>query len=225
MSKCIIIPVYKNELSEEELASLNNLDERLPDTPKYIIRPKSCEINIPLKVYSELPLDDKHFTGLISYSRLLMSSWFWESFKDYDHALIHQLDCWVYGDEAELDFWCKLNYSFVGAPHFKGYSFEKNPSTLQDTMNGGFSLRKIALTIEVLKAIENSGFNVSISNSHEDVFFMELFKGVAVARLPDPMTAARFSIEQGAEVLYPAIAPYKPFGLHAYVKHNSLRGR
>lgn len=220
-NRCIIIPIYK-QLTEEETASLINLDNKLPRTHKYVVMPKSLKIDLSLEVYSERILDDKHFSGLISYSRLLYSSWFWDLFKEYDYALIHQPDCWLYGDEHELDFWCKQNYCFIGAPHFKNYNYEMHPDVFQDTMNGGLSLRDIKSSIQALKVLEGNGFKVDNCSAHEDVFWIELFKHMK-GHLPNPRIAAAFAIEQGHEVIYPLLSPYKPFGLHAYVKYNSRR--
>ncbi len=212
----IVIPDYKVENTSEETKGLQSLLPLLNSEVDCVkVLPKSLEGS---SGGCESVFADYYFQSIITYSQLMYSSNFWEDFLDYTHMLIFQPDCYLFGDAKELEFWCKLNYFFVGAPHFKDYNFEKNPGELQNTMNGGFSLRDIRLHYEVCTHLEAHGFNHKECQMHEDTFWIDIAKKFGL-RLPDPLTAARFSWEQGASQLYGLCMEQKPFGCHAWSKH------
>ena len=51
----------------------------------------------------------------------------------------------------ELEYWCKQEYDYLGAPWFEGYgSCNENSNLLEYCGNGGFSLRNIAKICKLL---------------------------------------------------------------------------
>jgi len=212
----IIIPDYKVEKTEQEQKCLMSL---LPLLNAGI----DCTTVIPKSLEGssggdESVFADYYFQSIITYSQLMESSHFWEDFLDYSHALIFQPDCFLLGDTRELEFWCKLNFFFVGAPHFKDYNYEKNPHELQNTFNGGFSLRNIKQHYDICKELERQGFDHKKCQAHEDTFWVQMAQKFNIG-LPDPRTAARFSWEQGGIALEYLCEGEKPFGLHAPFKY------
>lgn len=210
----VIVPVYKVDITEIEEKSLKQLYKKMSDKVQIIFAVKESIVDKVFKGSIKIPFQDPYFKDLKTYSQLLNSSIFWEKFSNYTHALLYQMDCWIYGGYEELIFWCKMGYCFLGAPHFKEYNYEKNPGELiPNSMNGGFSLRDIKAHIELAKHLERVVPNYNLIETHEDVHWCNMFSQFGY-RMPDPLTAARFGFEHGAKTLYPAIGYNKPFGLH-----------
>ena len=212
----ILIPDYKVEKTEQEQKCLCSLQPLLDAGIEYSYVLPTPSIHSTNSIDSNF--DDYYFLSIITYSQLMESSHFWERFLDYTHTLIFQPDCYLLGDVNELEFWCKLNYFFIGAPHFKDYSYEKNPYSLQNTLNGGFSLRNIKQHYDICKELERQGFDHRKCQAHEDTFWIQMAHKFGM-RLPDPLTAARFGWEQGGIALEYICDGEKPFGLHAPFKY------
>lgn len=155
----VVIPVYKplHEHTEGEQASLANTFKVLRQHSFVLIAPPGLDITAfkQLAHHCGVDLAEKrfeahYFQGLHSYSDLLMNAGFYKSFKGFTHLLICQPDAWVFYDELET--WCRLNYSFVGAPFFEGWNDDESFKFL-GVGNGGFSLRKIADCRKVLARV------------------------------------------------------------------------
>ncbi len=155
-SACVIVPVYSNQMTElEEFSFLNNI-KVFSDRKIYIIGPTSkkmyisqlCELNdIEFVLF-----DDKYFTGIRGYNRLLTNIDFYKKFDFYKYMLICQLDVFVFKDD--LDFWISKNLDNIGAPIFEGYTNTKTKVKIKiKGSNGGFCLRKIHSCIDVLSSI------------------------------------------------------------------------
>lgn len=215
---CVVVPDYKIEKSADEQFSIMQLLRKIQKTPIFYVLPKTLN-NYDLDLKDHIYFHDFYFKSIITYSQLLLSSYFWKKFLDYTHVLLYQPDCRIAGDDDELNFWCRLGFSFIGAPHFAEYSYEKNPTQLQDTMNGGFSLRDVQDHYRMCKALESHGFKHRECQAHEDTMWVDLFKQHNF-RLPDSITAAHFAHEQGSEALYLMTKNTIPFGFHASEKYK-----
>ncbi len=154
----ILIPLYKESLSDAEEFSLKNAINILWKHDIYLIGPEKLRfffenyrIQNQLK-YKTALFPDKFFNSINGYNRLLMSKGFYKSFSNYEYILIAQTDSLVFSDQ--LEFWCNQNYSYIGAPWFvEAYSYTGTDSfenfiTSQPSPvflgvgNGGLSLRK-----------------------------------------------------------------------------------
>ena len=107
------------------------------------------------------------------YNRILMSEAFWQRFPEND-LLVFQADSLMCGHHI-ADF---MEWDYIGAPCMDGSIY-----------NGGFSYRKREA---MLAAIATHG--QAPQSEVEDVFFSKALRAEG-ARLPDPQTAARFSVE------------------------------
>jgi len=146
----VVVPMYKKELTPDEILSLKHLLKYLGKHDKFIVCPESLPGS-----YNDFLVkrfNDKYFSGVQAYSGLLMSKKFYKTFETYKYILIYQLDCLVFSDQ--LIDWCKRDYDYIGAPWFK------TPDLYwisEDTVgNGGFSLRKVASFLKVLKTYKNT---------------------------------------------------------------------
>ncbi|EKE19227.1 MAG: hypothetical protein ACD_9C00076G0005 [uncultured bacterium] len=232
MSKAIvIIPVYKDNLSLLEKASLVQCCKTLRRHPLSLICPRDLDTNVYTDILKEYEINfnivefpPEYFAGIAGYNRLMLNINFYERFKMYEFMLIYQLDAYVFRDE--LDYWCSQGYDYIGAPWFEGYGSCGNESVLlKDAGNGGFSLRNIASFIDVLNSGGESGVivkNFIDSGANEDGFFSLCAKKVnGNFNVAQPDVAMHFSFECMPEKLYEMTGKKLPFGCHAWEKYNS----
>ncbi len=161
MSKVVIvIPIYKEKISESELASLRQCIKVLGKYPIEFICPESLNVSEYEKYlsstvasYSYIRLNNKHFMSTRTYSNLLLMKDFYTIFLKYRFMLIYHLDAWVFEDK--LEYWGEQDYDYIGAPWFKC-----NDTVMSDIAgNGGFSLRKIESIISVLNSNRKLSFS------------------------------------------------------------------
>jgi hypothetical protein len=248
----IVVPVYKASLTENEISSLRQCFEVLHQVPFCFICSNSFFFKenyqqfIPGNIqYTVSRFDDKYFTSLEAYNKLLLSIKFYKRFRSYQYLLIYQLDAWVF--KNELDYWCAKGYAYIGAPWFQGWHNATPESKFIGIGNGGFSLRDITKHIKVLNAYRYkimpryhlsaffkhpsiSGFKHMVKNLlfrhspfdkyyrlNEDVFWGRIApKLFKDFMISDMKTALRFSIEVNPSKY--VNANDLPFGCHAWEK-------
>lgn len=180
MIKAIVaIPVYKKEISEEERASLIQAAKILSTYPFVLICPEgldTTEYRLIMEHYhcnysveSFLP---EFFESVQTYSQLMLSLDFYQRFANTEYMLIYQLDAWVFRDE--LEYWCKQDYDYIGAPWFVGFEAvqqcSEKVSFLPFAGNGGFSLRKIPSFIEILSKVRLKKYNMKRWKTYFDLY-------------------------------------------------------
>ncbi|MFT4154028.1 DUF5672 family protein [Parafilimonas sp.] len=150
----IVIPVYKNRISENEKHSLRQCFAILGRFPVCFVCSHSLKLDCYVKYlpeeacYTIQRFSDNYFTSIARYNRFCLSLNFYKRFKDYRYMFLYQLDAWVFKDE--LLYWCSRNYDFIGAPWFEGWGMATPASACIGVGNGGFCLRKIESFIRVL---------------------------------------------------------------------------
>jgi hypothetical protein len=140
----IVIPYHKKEITPQEEISFKQLRKYLGHFEKVIIGPEGLNISQPdCKI---MRFSQDFFVDKLSYSRLMLSKPFYESFLDYRYILIYQLDCLVFSDQ--LLAWCDEGFDYIGAPWLKD---KDNPQAgFSRVGNGGFSLRKVESFLRIL---------------------------------------------------------------------------
>ena len=150
----VVIPIYQQALSPEELYSIKNAATILDKHDLFFVGPdyladflkelsRQFARTIDCKTFA-----DRYFVGIAGYNNLLLSSLFYKEFEDYQYILIAQTDSLLFKDE--LDLWAGKSYSYIGAPWFEGYTQPIHPLKLDCVGNGGFSLRKVSDFLRVL---------------------------------------------------------------------------
>jgi len=112
----VVIPMYKNELSDYETVSLNQCLTVLHKHPIIVIKPRSLTLTV-LDGYEGIlymDFDDAYFENIRAYNRLMLWRGFYGRFFTYEYILIYQLDAFVFNDR--LLEWCKAGYDYIGAP-------------------------------------------------------------------------------------------------------------
>ena len=174
MKTVIVIPVYR-EMYEVERISLQQAlcIFRAANETLCLIAPVSMDVSSYL-AYGDFLVErfpDAYFTGTVTYSRLLLTTSFYERFSAFDYLLIYQLDAFVFRDE--LTHFCALGYDYYGAPWPLMLACHRVARNAVG--NGGLSLRHVAHTIQLLhkyhEVIECDWWPSLTLAIGEDVFF------------------------------------------------------
>src|SRR5258705_1912336 len=142
----VVVPYYKNNLTREEEISLVHLRRFLDPYDKYLVVPNS--LTPALTDFATKRFADTYFHSVFDYNKLVLSTHFYNSFRDYKYILIYQLDALVFSDQ--LMQWCALDLDYVGAPWLKNRAVPEEGCL--NVGNGGFSLRKVETLLKVLKS-------------------------------------------------------------------------
>ena len=197
----IVIPFYREELTDFEKIALLQCQKILAEYPKIAVKPRS--LNLPAEASAltnleTISFDDEYFKDVWGYNRLMLSDFFYRSFSEYQYVLIYQLDAFVLRDD--LKYWCGQGLDYVGAPwvrakphsgKFSAYwhqlkndwyvrnNVSKNGKPrveqLEDRVgNGGFSLRKVDTFLKYCVECKSLIEKYQKENSswfHEDIFW------------------------------------------------------
>lgn len=252
MNSSIIIPVYKSEISKQEEISLRKCFYILSSYDIYIITFKDLEISLYKNIAKEYNkeilfefFEDKYFSSLFWYNKLMMSEGFYKRFIKYKYILIYQLDAYVFNDN--LDYWTSLDYDYIGAPWFEDFLSYEDGKPLWKVGNGGLSLRKVSKFIEIISNKEIkynfkfyykyfSSFYVpkwkKILNSIISAYFFQYkvnedYFLIYIAerqnnriKIPDINTSISFAFERSPSYLYKLNNNTLPFGCHAFEKNE-----
>jgi hypothetical protein len=155
----IIIPVYKDNLTENESISFHRTIFILSNYPIVIAAPSDldlhCFVNIAQQYGKQLQIEryqKDFFNGLNGYNRMLLSQEFYERFRLFEYILICQLDSYIFYNK--LNDWCSREFDYIGAPLI----IESNGQFNSDNMrvgNGGFSLRRIKPILNFFSSRQN----------------------------------------------------------------------
>lgn len=232
----VIIPIYKEDLTEDELISYIRTLKILKDYAIFLIHPDKLELKNYLKtekrVYTK-SFDKNYFQNIKNYSSLMLSDNFYSSFSDYEYMLICQLDCYIFKDE--LLNWCNRGFDYVGAPwvldyadflyelalkkhkfplKFRNKIFRRVFKLTNNVGNGGLSLRKVNTHIEALKKYQYVAKNWY--PNLEDTFWSLYVSSYEKSfKIPNYKTASAFSIETYPQYFIQFVDDI-PFGCHAW---------
>lgn len=145
----VTIPVYKDRPNASEIASYNQCLKVLGKYPITLFVPSgmpTANYDTSSPNVNVLEVPHRYLNTREAYSAFMLDQSFYKQFIDSEFILIYQLDAWVFRDE--LEYWCKQGYHYIGAPwsHKNG----KGEVMIGGVGNGGFSLRHVVKSIEVL---------------------------------------------------------------------------
>lgn len=252
MRTSILIPIYKSNPSEYEIISFDKCLRTLSKYDIYIVTFRELD----LYIYKEISkrnnkdiqfsyFDRSYFSSLRGYNKLMMCQDFYLSFKDYDYMLVYQLDAYVFRND--LDYWCNLNYDYIGSPWFEDHKSYEDGKSLWKVGNGGLSLRKVSKFIEVtnkknyklnykfyydyFKSFNAPKYKSAIISFictfffkykiNEDYFLIYLSDYLNMGiKVPDIPLAIDFAFEKSPSYLYVLNNNKLPFACHAFEKNE-----
>ncbi|MDP3436069.1 MAG: DUF5672 family protein [Bacteroidales bacterium] len=246
----VVIPIYTDELSFDELHSLSQAMKILGSYPIIIVKPSSLTPDKLKNLHPELQFKsfpNHYFNGIKAYNTLMLSTQFYKEFLDYEYLLIYQLDAYVFRDD--LIKWCRQGYDYIGGPWIKrevyNYPFVSSYMKFERWVNsklkrpdrqklynkvgnGGFSLRKVNSHYNALVHCKEiaSGY-IEKKQYHlynEDVFWsVEVNNWLDVPfRYPDYLTALEFSFDKHPQYCYKLTGNRLPFGCHCWNKKHVI---
>jgi len=240
MNAVIVIPIYRETLTDSERASLVQCCKVLGQYKMSLVCPRGlntvvyAEIFNSFKVrYSVHEFDKKYFGSTKTYNQLMLNVDLYRKFEESDFILIYQLDAYVFRDD--LKYWCMEGYDFIGAPWTR-FDFLRNKMHLIEAgVNGGLSLRKISSFVRVLSsdsredymsqkgilAVLRSKIPFIQKERNEDGFFSVYARKIDPTFRVAPMEVAmKFSFEYNPEKLFEMTGQKLPFGCHAWEKYS-----
>lgn len=200
--------------------------------------------------YSKVTFSPKYFLNVQTYSQLMLSPQVYQQFINYQYILIYQPDALVFSDQLDwwcdqdYDYIGAPNYSSV-----VGF-FTHKKGCPQVTYNGGLSLRKVSTALEVIKKADKEAVQDSnnpwvqkswlakailINKSHnkwlqakpssypfnEDGFWsLEAAKYFPGFKMPDFLTALKFSFEKLPQKSFELNGNKLPFACHAWARYD-----
>lgn len=230
---CVVIPIYKEILTENENYSVMKYIEKLNHYDIYFICPFGLNTIFYHQHYPNVQYEyfsPCFFENNKSYNKLMLNVLFYKRFSPYDYILIAQTDAMIIGDEHVLEEMMEAEYDYTGAPWFEPlYSY---PLSIKDKIkklvishpeqclvgNGGFSLRKIESCIRLIEA--NSLYLKLLWHFNEDYFFS--YRGMCEKykfRIAPVGMAEKFALEQHMNILIEK--GEIPFAVHAWEKYYS----
>jgi len=240
---CIIIPIYKTNLTRIEQQSLKQCLKILGNYDIYFVEPEkldSSSLNKNKEIKSR-KFNNDYFNGILGYNKLLLSEEFYSSFKSYEYMLIYQLDCFVFRDE--LLSWCNRGYDYIGAPwisskrtiiktlltSFDNPQKKRRAEIFYKVGNGGFSLRRIQKFINITKNNKEEIDNELKRDSDdfklmEDVFWS--FEAPKIDRhfnIPEYKEALSFAIDRKPKIALKLNNNKLPFGCHGVNKPKVIK--
>jgi SAM-dependent methyltransferase len=231
MNTCAIaIPVYKPNFTESERFNVETSLKNLKDFDVYIYGPQSLDTSYytnEIGIKKAIRFPDYCFKSIRDYSRLMLSTEFYEAFGGYSHVLICQPDAIAL--KPELPYWINQPYDYFGAPWPKGFEYNirsehihMDEGVMSKTFvgNGGFSLRNIKSCIALFDEFPSVRQEWILHGHAEDLFFGLVSTLSKNFRVPNMMVAACFSHETEPEYLYKLTGNQIPFGCHAYEKNS-----
>ena len=198
----IVVPIYKKQLSDLEKISLTQLQRVLGDYPRVFQAPESLEFDYGClgEGFSVERFPDEYFTGVYSYSHLMLEADFYRRFDKYKYMLIYQLDAFVFSDKL-LEF-CEMGYDYIGAPVYPLTPHWHAIGTCVG--NGGFSLRKIDSAIQMLEYshswLQTDPFK-DVLVDWEDLFwaYCGMKKNLSF-QIPPKSIALKFSVQDNVKI-------------------------
>lgn len=255
----VVIPIYKTELSAiERWAVARNMAVLAPNREIAIVCPHDLDIT-PLD--SLLGLNSNRcrterfaptfFDGRLGYNQLMLSQDFYSRFHNSQFIVVCQTDVVLFHDN--LDYWCSLDYDYIGAPWLpapgdvEGWNLARraiyklrrgwarlrggfHPVLLKWKVgNGGFSLRRVEAMLRVLDLHPDMMAEIAKNANHtacfEDVVWSVRVNELwpATLNIPDYATAARFAFEGHPEMAMRCTGGELPMGAHAFYRHRNRK--
>lgn len=215
----VLIPIYKEKLLDVEKISLRQVKNILRKYKIKFFAPQRLKNFLSHMKFETVYFPDEFFIDPSSYSRLLIRPDFYEHFSEYNYMLIYQLDAFVFYDK--LQYFCNLGYDYIGAPWPRWLA--PNYYGIHNLVgNGGFSLRHIHNTIQVLQSqynIVKQTISTYPDSFAEDALFSYLGACSHFQFRTAPWSIAKqFSLEYDFQRSFSKFPNTLPFGCHGWYK-------
>jgi hypothetical protein len=152
-SVAILIIAHKEKISELEVISLTQCAKVLGDKPIYLICPNEMDVSMYQKIVPEIKIfyiDPVWQSNYFMFNKLKTDELLYSQFIKFKFVLFYELDAFVF--KNDLDFWCNLDYDYIGPPWFTDYNLSPPQGKIWKVGNGGFSLRKTKSILNLIRS-------------------------------------------------------------------------
>jgi hypothetical protein len=225
---CIVIPIYKKEISYYEQISFNRAITVFKSYDICLVAPENLDLQNYHKMSNSLnirTLNNTYFKNTKTYSLLLCSKEFYSLFIKYEYILIYQLDAFVFYDD--LQNWLNKKYDYVGSP-WLNLNWLKNKTKFlfyfikpffRLVGNGGLSLRNVKKFYNISKYTSNFYKFLMIN---EDIWWSNIIPIFFKLNIPKLEDALLFSFEEEPYKAFKFTKGKLPFGCHAWSKDENI---
>ena len=246
----IVVPVYRERPTGYEHISIDRLKRVCPSRDIVFVMPDSLKDDFWKEIIPGARterFDDRYFSSIAGYNRLMMSREFYSRFLASEFILIYQLDAYIFVDR--LDEWCEKGYDYVGAPWLVRPVYKIWPLKIGSKIkhwcrrmlgmkdatlgwwkvgNGGFSLRRVRAHLEAVSRLSDVVTDfLNHPDNHlynEDVFFStEVNRRGLDFRYPTWKEGLEFAFDKYPELCFSLNGNQLPMGCHSWYKRR-MRG-
>lgn len=233
------------------MIALKQCSEVLSSYPVTIICPEQMSVDRYLFYFQGQHVSIKrfqkdYFLSIDGYNRLLLSPEFYSSFEEFQYILIFQLDVYVFRNDIE--YWCSLNYDYIGAPwinttwHHEACRRIENKSYVYKSFaqkmiyklrnifrhsakqrhlvvgNGGCSLRKVGVFVQ----LTNKYSHIIKDWEYNEDLFWSIFIPLNYKgfRIPHFRKALQFAFDQNPWIAFEQNGNKLPFAAHAWNRND-----
>ncbi len=153
---CVVIPVHKPDLAEDEKISLLACKKHLSNFSVFLIYPEGMDISAYISVFPELILKavkKDWLSSVQAYNEMKLSLDFYTLFVKYQYMLTYELDAYIFNGNFESAG--AFKFDFIGAPFFEGYWAADKGSDFITGCNSGFSVRNIQKCVKALNGMKS----------------------------------------------------------------------
>lgn len=243
----IVIPVYKEAMSDAERLSLERLLQTLRGYDYALVCPAALEERQYHRCFDQWNVraeiqrfDNNYFSSIQGYNRLLLSKEFYARFGKWKYILIHQLDCLVLKDE--LKRWVIADYDYIGSPwvdtdrtlrFYQSLNYSRwpvlgwlkrrldyNQGKMVTVGNGGFSLRKVERFQQISRVLSLFFRRHLQGQVNEDYIWSILVpKYFPKFKVPSAAMASKFALEKVSVAVNLDAMESLPMAVHAWEKY------
>lgn len=201
----IVIPLFNDQLSEVEIASLEQCENTLGQFPIIAISGDDINLDFFSRAHPSISIyrfENDYFKDRISFQKLLFRDDFYDRFDWCEFLLIHELNSYIL--KNELRYWCKQGFDFI-QPCPESLTFTWRDSfvrkkldelTKEQLHNNGLSLRRVLPIRKAIKKNKRQIFKFFSEGKKpmEAVFWEEQnHKLLASLITPTPIVRKRFA--------------------------------
>lgn len=243
MKFCLAIPIYKEIFDPIETLSLKQMWNILKDKPYdiYAIIPENLDLSNVFKIIPDLKsklipieFDKNYFKNTYTYSQLCLSYDFYNKFNKYEYLYIYQLDVYLINDN--LNYFCDLNYDYIGAPIISTDCGWPTIKKINDKNifvpavgNGGFSLRNVQKFMDItnpqgeFRTYYNISDDITKKIKFEDLYFCVFVAEKYNINIPKFEIAMKFAWDMSVDIIYNNWNIKElPMAIHAWDKNIRL---
>ena len=232
----IVIPIYKEEPDLYEKLSIKQCFNVFYNYPITFIAPGDLNVGwYKLNTgnhskVSFLTFDNFYFRSVEGYNKLLLSKSFYEKFLGFKFMLIYQPDAYVFSNA--LEYWCKKEYDYIGAPwvnwewsefYARHLTFPRRllyklgKRNFNNVGNGGLSLRRISSFINNLTIFSKAASKFDKNEYYFFSFYINSFN--PFFKIAPFKEALKFAFDENPDQAFEINNKNLPMGSHAWPKY------